>query len=210
MHAGVGLDAEAMAKVGDLAAALEVDDLRQSGWKVVGPDKEDDGLTWVRASKPFASSAQAGRVMAELSGPNGPFRDLRLSQTRSFFHTRTTFSGVADLAGGLSGFVDPDLEQRLGGGLGLDLGSLGRRAGPAAADTVQVELVAELPGSIRSNGAEMDGGAKWVVEPGGTMTMDASAQAVNLLPWLPAIGACVAAMAAVTLVLVRRRRLGHC
>jgi hypothetical protein len=206
VQAGVGLDADALAKVGDLAGALEVDDLRQSGWKVVGPEKEDDGFTWVRASKPFSGPAQAERVLAELSGPNGPFRDMRLSQTRSFFHTQTKFSGTADLSGGLSGFLDPDLQQRLGDGGPLDLDALSRRDGSAAADVVQVEVVADLPGSIRSDGEAADGGARWVIAPGGTVVMEASAEATNLLPWLPAIGACVAAAAAVVLVLVRRRR----
>ena len=61
----------------DLAHQLRVDDLRAGGWQVVGPRKESDGLTWVRASKPFADPAEAERIVADLSGPTGPFHSFR-------------------------------------------------------------------------------------------------------------------------------------
>src|SRR5436305_3505228 len=127
VSAGVGLDAEALAEVGDPATALRVDDLRQAGWEVVGPRKEGDGLTWVRVSKPFADPDQATADMAELSGPGGPFKDFRLVRTKSLLRSKTTFTGVLDLAGGLSGLSDPDLTAKLGDvDLGLDVDGLKR------------------------------------------------------------------------------------
>ena len=64
VSAGVGLDADAVKEIGDPATALRVDDLRRAGWQVEGPRREDDGLTWVRASKPFADPEQAMASMA--------------------------------------------------------------------------------------------------------------------------------------------------
>src|ERR671932_119734 len=120
--AGLGLDAYALKEVGDPATALRVDDLRQAGWQVDGPRKEGDGLTWVRASKPFARPDQAAAVMAELSGPDGPFREFRLVRTKSLLRSKTTFTGTLDLANGLAGLSDPDLTAALGDvDLGLDV-----------------------------------------------------------------------------------------
>lgn len=206
VRAGVGLDADAVAKAGDVAAKLRVDDLRQSGWDVVGPREEGDGLTWVRASKPFSSPAQADQILAELSGPGGPFRDLDLGQRQSFFRTRTNLSGTVDLAGGLTGFLDPELEERLGGSVGFDLEALRRRFGESLGDVFRVELIARFPGSVRSStGEDAGGGVKWVVEPGQQVRVDVQAEAFNLLPWLPAIGALLAVAVALALVLWRRR-----
>lgn len=206
VRAGVGIDADALAKAGDLAGKLRVDDLRQSGWDVAGPREEGDGLTWVRASKPFSSPEQADRILRELSGPAGPFRDLHLGQRQSFFQTRTSVSGAIDLSGGLTGFVDPELEERLGGAIGFDVEALRRRFGEPLGDVFRVELTARLPGSIHSTGGqEVSGGVKWVVEPGGQVQLDAQAEALNLVPWLPAIGALVAVAIAVGFVLWRRR-----
>jgi hypothetical protein len=203
----VGIDADALAKAGDLAGKLRVDDLRQSGWDVVGPREEKDGLTWVRVSKAFSSPEQADRVLAELSEPNGPFRDLHLGQRQSFFHTRTSLSGTVDLSGGLTGFVDPDLEQRLGGSVGFDLDALRRRFGDSLGDVFRVELNARLPGPVQSStGEATGGGVKWVVEPGEQVQIDAQAETLNLVPWLPAVGALLAVALAVGVVLWRRRR----
>ncbi|MDQ4132131.1 MAG: hypothetical protein M3179_02755 [Actinomycetota bacterium] len=207
VRAGVGLDADALDKAGDLSGTLEIDDLRQAGWDVVGPRQEGDGLTWVRASKPFSSPEQADRILAELSGPEGPFRNLHLVQRRSFFHTRTSFNGEVDLSGGLTAFVDPQLEERLGGALGFDLEALRKQFGPELGDVFRVEFIARLPGSVRaSTGQSSDGRAEWLIEPGQRVNLDAQAAVLNLVPWLPAIGALLAVAAALAVALWHRRR----
>ncbi len=202
----MGFDDDALRTVGDLAGELQVEDLRQSGWEVVGPRREDDGLTWVRASKPFSSPEQAGRAMRELSGPEGALRDMGLTQDQSFLHTRTRFSGTVDLSGGLSGFVDAELRPRLGG-LPLDLDALQQRFGSSLDDLFRVEVVARLPGAIRSNApTEVDGGVEWSLTPGQSMNLEADAKTFNLLPWLPALVALVSAAGALAVLLVRGRR----
>ena len=196
VRAGVGLDGEALRQVGDLAAVLRVDDLRQAGWEVEGPEAEDDGLTWVRASKRFDDPGEADRAMAQLSGPGGPFRDFRLTRSGSLLRTRTTFTGTVDLGAGLAGLVDPELTERLGGGdPGLE----------ALAKSARVEVSAGLPGSITSNAPVTSGGrAVWTPEMGSQLTLSAEGDLRRLAPLV--YGTLAVAAVAVALVLVIRRR----
>ncbi len=207
--AGVGLDAEALKEVGDPATALRVNDLRQAGWEVDPPRKEDDGLTWVRASKPFADPEQAATIMAELSGPDGPFRDFRLVRTKSATRSKTSFTGTLDLSRGLAGLSDPDLATALDDvDLGLDLEGLRRRFGDALPRTVTVQVTAGLPGELTTNAPERDGGrARWSPELGQTVQMEASGEALRINPAIPVgAGVAVVVLAGVLLVVVRRRR----
>ena len=197
VRAAVGFDDEALAQVGDPATELRLDDLRQAGWTVVGPRKEKDGLTWVRAAKHFATPDEAGRVAAELSGPDGPFRDIRLHRSRSFLRTRTTLTGVVDLTNGLAGLSDPDVQAKVGDtGLGLDLDALRRRFGPSADDAVRVRFDARLPAHSQS----------WAPKLGQQVRIDARAEAWNLVPVLGAAAALVFAAAALVVTVVSRRR----
>ena len=208
--AGLGLDAEALKEVGDLATALSVDDLRRAGWQVEGPRQEDDGLTWVRASKPFAGPDQAAAAIAELNGPDGPFRDFRVVRTRSLLRSRTVFTGTLDLSQGLSGLSDPDLAAALGDvDLGLDLEGLRRRFGDGPARTVRVEATAGLPGKVVTNAPARAGGrAVWAPELGQTVRLEASSEALRIDPVVPIAAGVVLAAAAVlvAVVVVRRRR----
>jgi hypothetical protein len=180
VRAGVALDAEAAKAAPDLASQLRVDDLRQAGWAVTGPRQEGDGLTWVRASKPFATPAEATAVMAELGGS---FRDLSLRQDRSLIKSRTTFSGVVDLTAGLSAFVDPDLQAKLGDSFKPDPGAF------------RFEVTARLPGAERV----------WRPAVGLRTVLHASAESWRLVPVVPGAAAVLCGVAAVVLV-VRRRR----
>lgn len=210
VEAGVGLDAAALAELGGPAPGLGVDDLRRAGWEVVGPRKEDDGLTWVRASKPFADPAQAATVLAELSGPDGPFRHFRIVRTKSLTRSTTTFSGTVDLSRGLTGLSDPELAAALGDvDIGLDLEGLRRRFGPDLARAVRVEVTAGLPGKVTSNAPARDGDrARWSPELGQSLQLEAAGSALRLDPRLIAAagGALAVVAAALTAALRRRRR----
>ncbi len=194
--AGVGLDADALREVGDPATAFRVDDLRGAGWQVEGPRKEDDGLTWVRASKRFADPREAERVMAQLSGPAGPFRDFRLTRSGSLLRTRTAFTGTVDLTAGLAALTDPDFVDRLGGDPALD----------SLAGAVRVEVSAGLPGTIRSNAPTMSGGrAVWTPEMGSQLLLQAEGDLRRLGPIVYGAMAVLVAVAALALVGRRRR-----
>ena len=186
MRAGLGLDDDALRQLGDPAKELRLDDLRQAGWEVTGPLREADSLTWVRASKRFATPEEAARVAAELSGQEGPFRDFKLERSRSFFKTRTSFSGLVDLSEGLAGLNDPALQEKLGGAqLGLDPAALGEK--------VRVRVEARLPGDVKT----------WEPRLGEQMRLEAMSETWNLSPLLPAAG-CLLFATAVVVVLRRR------
>ena len=203
--AGVGLDDEAVREVGDLATALRLDDVRAAGWQVDPPRKEGDGLTWIRASKPFAQPEQVPAIVAELNGPDGPFRGFTVTRTKSLTRTKTTFTGTVDLAAGLTGLTDAELTAALGDiDLGLDADGLRTRFG----DRLKVQASAGLPGEITTNAPARDGGrAVWAPELGQTIQLEASGSAFRVDPRLPiAAGAALLLAVGLLALLLRRRR----
>ena len=203
--AGLGLDDEAVREVGDLATALRLDDVRAAGWLVDPPRKEGDGLTWVRASKPFTEPEQVPGIVAELNGAGGPFRDFTVTRTKSLTRTKTTFTGTVDLAAGLTGLSDPELTAALADiDLGLDPDALRTRFG----DRLKVRATAGLPGEITTNAPARDGGrALWAPELGQTVLIEASSSAFRVDPRLPiAAGAALLLAGTLLAVLLRRRR----
>ncbi len=201
VHAGVGFDDDARGRIGDLAAALRADDLRSAGWAVVGPTPEDDGLTWLRASKGFDDADEAAAVAAQLSGPDGPFRDFRVTRDRSLLHTRTMFTGEVDLRRGLAGLNDADLQAAVGDfDLGLDPATLG--------DQVRVEVRVDLPGEVEvgpGGAATVDGRAVWTPALGERVVLAASSDLRRLGPLVYGSLALVAVAAALAGVVLRRR-----
>jgi len=208
VRAGLGLDAEALATVGDVNAALRVDDLRQAGWRIDGPHKEDDGLTWIRVSRPVADAREAVTALAQLSGPEGPFRNLTVTSTRTLFRNRTSLTGAVDLSSGLTGLADADLLSKLGGGLPLDLEGLRTEYGADLDRVVQVSFEARLPGSVDANTKEKAGGrAVWRPPLGGRLPIQATSRGLNLLPIVAvAVVLLVAVGGATAWLLLRRRR----
>ena len=200
-----GLDADALHQIPDLRQQLKVDDLRKAGWTVVGPRKEGDGRTWVRATKRFADAAGERRAMAELNGANGPFKDFRLTRHRSFLRTTLRFSGTVDLAGARS-FSDPQLEQRLGGA-GVDTETLRRRLDQLLNQSFRLQVSALLPGSIHSNApTSVDGGVVWRPKVGERVQLVATARAWDTRRIVLLAVAVLAAIAAVLVLVLRRRR----
>jgi len=212
VSAGIGFDADALKEVGDLSSTLRLDDLRQAGWNVAGPRREGDGLTWIRATKPFTDADQATATMAQLAGAGGPFRDFRLTRTKSLTRSRVTFTGVLDLTKGLSGLSDPDLTASVGDvGLGLDVEGLRRRFGGDLAKSVKVRVTAGLPGKVTTNAQSRDGErAVWSTDVGQSVALSASGEALKVAPALIAAG--IAALLVPVMVVpfaVRRRRRRH-
>jgi hypothetical protein len=207
VRAAVGLDAEALNAVGDLAGALRVDDLRAAGWKVEGPRPEDDGLTWVRASRSFSDVDEAGLALSQISGPDGPFRNLSFEREGSFLRTRNRLSGTVDLSGGLTGFADADLRNLVGDTIRLDPDGLRGELGADLDRAVQVQFEARLPGSVRSNAPERAADRSvWRPAVGQQLVVEASSSGLTI-PVVPMALAVVLLLAVgVGGVLVARRR----
>ena len=199
IRAGVGLDREARAQVPDLAAQLQVDDLRRAGWRIVGPRREADGLTWVRASHPFSTPAGAQRVIAQLTGPGGPFRGFALTHSGSRFRSRVRFTGTVDLGTGLAAFADAELERRLGAANpGVDAATLRRRYGVDLERLLKVQVTARLPGRVRT----------WRPRVGGApVRLDVASESWDVRALgLVAVGGLALVLGVTTSLAARRRR----
>ena len=210
VRAVVTLDAEAAARVPDLADQLKVDDLVAAGWKVEGPRPTEDGGVEVEAAKGFRSPEEATQVVEELSGPTGPFRDFRLRRTRSFLKTKTDFTGAVDLRSGIEGFSDDALRRRFGGSaLGFDPADLERRLGTTLNRIFEFRVVTRLPGEVESNAPTRAGnGAVWQPTLGESVTLEATAEAWNTRNLAAASVSALAGLAFVAVVVhrIRHRR----
>lgn len=141
----VGLDDEALALAGNLGRQLRTDDLVSAGWNVTGPAREGD-TTWVRASKPFSEPSAAAAVLAEVSAPEGPFRDFTVTRSEGLLGTEHSVTGTVDLTRGPQVFSDADLAALLGGDpFGGTLEAIVAERGPID-DLVDISVRVDLPG----------------------------------------------------------------
>jgi hypothetical protein len=145
---GVGLDEAALARAGDLDQQLRVDDLVAAGWEVSGPQAEADGLTWVRATRGFAGPEEFAAVMGQITGPDGAFRDWRLTKASGFLETTWDVEGVVDLTGGPETFSDPALAAVLDGDpYGGTLARIEQEEGRPVSEMVDFVVRVTLPGA---------------------------------------------------------------
>lgn len=213
VEVAVALDEDAAARVPELADQLEVADLEATGWRVTGPALEGDGLTWIRASKPFASPEQAGVVLEQVTGANGPFRDLVVRRQPSVVQDRWDVTATVDLSDGLAGFSDDALRERLDGtNVGLSDEEVAAQAGRPLAEVVTFEVAVTLPGEAAGNGVTEGSRSSW--EPVLGERLDISATGTRLqttaLLWLAASATAVVAVVVIVThrVLARHRRRG--
>jgi hypothetical protein len=157
------LDGDGTSGVADLAALVRTEDLEAAGWRVVEPREAGSDTTWIRVSKPFGTPEEANAILAEITGPSGPLRDLRLSRSTGFASTELSFTGTADLSGGLEAFGDSGLAQALDGEpLGEDVAQIEQRLGQPLAEAFRLDVIVDLPGSLDANTDDRSGGAaRW-------------------------------------------------
>ena len=147
---GVGFDAAALKRVGDPALALRAQDLVDAGW-VVDPTVAEGDLTWVRVHHDFTTPEQANELLAQLSGPDGPYRDLEVIRTSGPLSESVKFTGVLDTSAGLAMFGDKALTDALGGdGSGGLLARIEKEEGRPPADMVDVEMQVKVGGTSKS------------------------------------------------------------
>ncbi|MCI0347230.1 MAG: hypothetical protein L0221_17600 [Chloroflexi bacterium] len=199
----VGLDEDAVGRLGGpdrLRELVAVDDLTKTGWDVTGPALEDDGFTWLRATRRFVTAEDATKVLAEVSA--GPFRDFRVMRDRAFARTRYSFDGVVDFSGGLEAFGDDALTEALDGvPLGEDVAAIEEQFGATIDRLIGVRVAVRMPGAVESNApGRAENGAVWrpsFADEGPTILHAESQQwRVGTLVW-----AGVGALAALALVL---------
>jgi hypothetical protein len=208
VKATVTLDEAAAKRAPGLRNQLEVDDLKRAGWRIEGPTKTDDNGQQIVASKRFEDPREAERVVAEISGPEGPFQQFDLRQQRSFLKTKTTFTGTVDLSAGLAHFSDEELTDRLGGQpVGVDVTTLERRLGATIDRLLGVKVSVRLPGEVSSNApGDTANGASWQPKIGESATLRATSEQWNLGPIALTALAVTAATFSAALLLTNRRR----
>ncbi len=111
---GIGFDDAALKRVGDPAQALRADDLVQAGWEVDAASKEGD-LTWIRVHQSFETPEEGTALLAQLSGPDGPYRDMLIKRSDGLLSTSVKVTGQIDTTAGLAMFGDQQLATTLGG-----------------------------------------------------------------------------------------------
>jgi hypothetical protein len=170
VEVAVGLDEEALAELPDLddsgsgdapdvAQLVRVDDLTASGWEVGEPETDDDGITWFTVTKRFGTPDEANQVLAELTGENGLLRDLQVDREAAFGRDRYTFSGTADLSGGLEAFGDEGLAAALDGEpLGEDVAVMEERFGRPVDEMLNLDVEVLLPGGDETSWSPALGG----------------------------------------------------
>jgi hypothetical protein len=148
--ARVRLDADAVraAETGGakLEAAVRLGDLTVAGWKSSGWVRGKSGAT-LTLTKRFARAEDAGAVVAELNGPDGPLHAVRVTRKMSTFGTDWSFSGVGDLKDVKTGVgADPDLLARLSAAR-VDVAALDQQLLAQTRDSLRMEVTADLPHS---------------------------------------------------------------
>jgi hypothetical protein len=149
------LDREAVDVLGGrVGQGAQVTDLRRAGWSIGSPRRTNSGGAVVEISKRFRRPEDLARVMAELSGREGPLRDFKLDRRRSFSRVHYRLEGVVDLAAGAgraTGIANaPDLPERLREA-GIDPHRLAELLASRAAEGFDLEVVVDLPGQERAN-----------------------------------------------------------
>ncbi len=187
----------------DLEAAVQLDDLTAAGWRSSGWKRSGGGAV-LTMSKGFARAQDAGAVVAELNGTDGPLRAVRVTRATSTFRTEWSFSAVADRKELKTGIgSDPDLLSRLTAER-IDVAALDQRLLVDTQAALRLKVTADLPKASAQ---------VFPVPPGKTVAMHTSSSdtATGRIAML-AVGVVIGVFAILILVageLRSRRRRRH-
>lgn len=165
-------DAELVAKAPRLGDDLRLDDLGATGWTIDGPVATETGGMRLVVAHPFATVQEADVLLASLSDPTGPLRDLRLDRAVDGRTTTVRLTGALTLGADLSTFADADALAALGAApYAAELAA----SGASTSDVVAISLRATLPGSVESNSASGDALSWGAPADGSVATVTAAA-----------------------------------
>lgn len=133
-------DAELVGRAPSAFASFATEDARAAGWQTDGVTETADGGRAITLKKSFGTPEEGSVVLAELSGPGGPFLSLQLVQVRKFGDTRTTLTGTGSLES-VAALGDDSLVALLGGKQPLADQFTGKLA-----DQVSIKLRLTAPG----------------------------------------------------------------
>lgn len=176
------------------ASRVRIDDFRRAGWEGPGIVRNADGSARFSLLHRFTSVAEANALLGQLSGPNGPLADLRISRSRSPWSTTVSLTGPGDFRGGLSSFGDERLAAVTGSGaFGVSEAEVLRQAGGESLGAVfGLRVDARLLSAERS----------WALPPGATTPVSLSGSRTS---WATIAGAVAAAFALLAFVVLQLR-----
>ena len=126
--------------------SIRLDDLKQAGWTIEPWTTADDGSATISMSKAFTSPDQVADILGEVSGANGPLRDVTASRDRGLFATDYSVKGAVDLGAIATGVTaDPDLVASLANQQ-IDVNALDASLLQQLKDALTVQVVVNLPG----------------------------------------------------------------
>ena len=143
-------DAGAVAAAPELTSSLNLDDLRTAGWDTEVASPTTDGGLAVTLQRPFANTDEATMFLAQLSGENGPLRNLSLVRTGSTNDARYSLAGQSGLPKGLAGFADGEALALLG--TAPFAASLATQ-GMSLEEALTMNFAITMPGKVGSNNA---------------------------------------------------------
>jgi hypothetical protein len=196
------LDAEAVAETevggGKLEDRVRLGDLSAAGWKVSPWVRSGSGTAQIELSKPFSSPDQVAGIIAEVSGPNGPVKDVEATRDHGAASTSYSVTGAIDLGAiGTGVTADPDLVAALTNQQ-VDVNTIDQSLLAELRDSVSVNVVVKFPdgSSTTVNGVA-----------GQRVPIDVSTSIVNTRRLtLLAIAVVLVVLAIVVLLIGRRRR----
>jgi hypothetical protein len=205
VQATVTLDKEAAARLAAFGPP-KVDDLKKAGWVIEGPTAGASGAAVYRATKAYRTPGEVAGIVAQLSGPTGPFQSFRVARHRSLFETRTSFAGAVDLKRGVDSFGDPSLTAVTGSALGVDAAALRTRLNADLNRILSVQVSARLPGSLTGSDAptHVGNGAIWKPKFGELAQLSASSRQWNTRR-IAAAGGLVVVLLLLVALAARRR-----
>jgi hypothetical protein len=150
----VDLDAEAVSEAqaggGQLEDRVRLDDLEAAGWESSGWRTHRDFSATLRISKEFADPDDLAGVIGELSGEDGPLRDVSLSVDEGVLFTKYDLEGVIDLAELRTGVTtDAELVAALTGEA-VDVSAIDQRLLDQIRESLELEVNVSLPGESRT------------------------------------------------------------
>lgn len=143
-------DAEAVRAVESggvqLDQAVRLADLTEGGWDVEPWARVEDGSATLVLVHPFRNVSEVASIFADISGTEGPLRNLRATRERTLFATNYELSGRADLENVQTGVpADDALVQSLAA-QGVDVNVIDQQLLAQLKASFTLKLVARLPG----------------------------------------------------------------
>ncbi len=131
---------------GTLENRIRLDDLHEAGWTVSPWQRLGDGRAVLHLAKRFQRADEIGPILTELSGSEGPLRDMHFTRDHQLLSTTLAARGAIDLGAMETGITqDPDVVSALTA-QHVDVAGLDQTLLSELRQALSMRLQLELPG----------------------------------------------------------------